>query len=426
MKIDRGLLGTLAAAALTAACASAGTTGGGGAASGGGPRITVPLPEVTCSTGRLGNQVAADSAAGVLALISAQADSAQPGQYRLARAAAGRAIAAEPDNAYGYYLAGQAAIGTADYADADSLLRRSVQLCPELADYDVTRLQRGAGALAFDRATSLLQANDTTAALAAYETALSLDPSNYPAEFYLGLVAFGRQNTDEAVRRWRRVATTIDAMPADTSAEVMADRMGARANAVNALSFAARQYLEREQTDQAVALLTELQRELPNSPDVAYHYALALNTQQRWRELLPAAQRAVELAPLSYGALVLMYNGYAGQSQQAAAANQNAQAAELGRQAAAVRQRHDSLPVQIEQVQVDVEGGSTTVAGVAIGTGRTAPVTLEFTLHGAQGPVGTGTTTITPPANEQQQRFELTIPNSGQVLGVTYRVVSGG
>ncbi len=424
MKIDRGLLGTLAAAALTAACASAGTTGGG---AGAGPRISVPLPEVTCSTGRLGNQAAADSAAGVLALINAQADSLQAGQYRRAREQAGRAIAAEPDNAYGYYLAGQAAIGTADYVDADSMLRRAAELCPELAEYDVTRLRRGAGALAFDRATSLLQSSDTAAALAGYETALRLDPSNYPAEFYLGLVAFGRQQTDEAVRRWRRVASVIDEMPADSSAEVMADRMGARANAINALTFAARQYLEREQMEPAVALLTELQRELPNSPDVAYHYALALNTQQRWRELLPAAQRAVELAPLSYGALVLLYNGYAGQSQQAAAAGQNAQASELGRQAAAVRQRHDSLPVQIEQVQVDTEGGSTTVRGVAVGTGRTAPVTLEFTLHGANGPVGTGSTTITPPAAaDAQEGFELTIPTTGQVQGVSYRVTSGG
>jgi tetratricopeptide (TPR) repeat protein len=423
MKIDRGLLFTLAAAALTAACASAGGASAGG---GSGPRVSVPLPEVTCSTGRLANQPAADSAAGTLALISAVADSAQPAQYLIARQTAGRAITADPGNAYGYYLAGQAAIGTGDYVDADSLLRRAMELCPELGDYDVTRLRRGAAALAFDRAATLLQANDTTAAVAGYETALRLDPTNYPAEFYLGLVAFTRQQTDEAVQRWRRAATIIDELPADSSAEVMSDRAGARANAINALTFAARQYLEREQTDRALELLTELTRELPNNADVAYSYALALNTQQRWRELLPAAQRAVELAPLSYGALVLLYNGYAGQSQQASAAGQNAQAAELGRQAVAVRQRHDSLPVQIEGVQVDVEGGTTTVRGVAVGTGRTTPVTLEFTLHGGTGPVGTGTTTITPPAQDAQQRFELTIPNSGQVLGVTYRLVSGG
>jgi tetratricopeptide (TPR) repeat protein len=424
MKIDRGLLFTLAAAALTAACASAGGTAGTGAG-GGGPRVTVGLPDVTCSTGRLANQPAADSAAGVLALMSTTSDSAQAAQYAVARQAAGRAIAADPGNAYPYYLAGQAALGTSDFADADSLLRRAEELCPELGAYDVTRLRRGGAALAFDRAQSLLQAGDTTGAVAGYETALRLDPANYPAEFYLGLAAFGRQQTDEAVRRWRRVAAIIDEMPADSSAEVMADRAGARANAINALTFAARQYLEREQSEQAMNLLTELVRELPNNADVAYSYALALNTQQRWRELLPAAQRAVELAPLSYGALVLMYNGYAGQSQQAAQAGQNAQAQELGRQAAAVRQRHDNLPVQIEGVQVDVEGGTTTVRGTAVGSGQTAPVTVEFTLHGASGPVGSGTTTITPPAADQQQRFELTIPNSGQVLGVTYRVVGG-
>lgn len=424
MKIDRGLLGTLAAAVLTAACASAGGTGGAGA---GAPRATVRLPDVTCTTGRLATQPAADSAAAALALMEAMtADSAQAGRYAQARQQAGRSITADPGNAYGYYLAGQAALGVQDYADADSLLRRAEALCPELGAYDVGRLRRGGAALAFDRAQSLLQAGDTTGAVAGYETALRMDPMNYPSEFYLGLVSFGRQRTDDAVRHWRRTAAIIDEMPADSSAEIMADRAGARANAINALTFAARQYLEREQGEPALALLTELTRELPNNADVAYSYALALNTQQRWRELLPAAQRAVELAPLSYGAMVLLYNGYAGQSQQAAAAGQNAQASELGRQAAAIRQRHDNLPVQIEGVQVDTEGASTTVRGVAVGTGKTAPVTVEFTLHGAEGPVGTGSTTITPPANEQQQRFELTIPNTGQVLGVTYRVTSGG
>lgn len=424
MKIDRGLLMTLAAATLTAACASAGATGGG--AGGGGPRVSVAAPDVTCSTGQLMGTPAADSAAGVLALINTAADSAQAVQYAQARAIAGRAIAATPDNAYGYYLAGQAALGTADYADADSLLRRSVQLCPELGAYDVNRLLVGGAGLAFDRAQAALQAGDTTAAVAGYETALRMDPNNYPAEFYMGLVAFGRENTDEAVRRWRNVATIIDALPADSSAQVTADRRSARINAVNALTFAARQYLQREQTAQAVQLLSGLTRDLPNNADVAYYYALALNTEQRWQELLPAAQRAVELAPLNYGALVLMYNGYAGQSQQASAAGQSAQASELGRQAAQVRQRHDSLPVQIEQLQVDVDGASTAIRGVAVGTGRTAPVTVEFTLHGADGPVGTGRTTITPPAAaDAQSRFELTVANAEPVMGVTYTVIGG-
>lgn len=425
MKIDRGLLFTLAAAALTAACASAGATGGAGSGGRGGPRVSVPLPEVTCAPGVLANHPAVDSAAVTLALVDAVADSAQASQYMMARQSAGRGIAANSQNAYAYYLAGQAAIGNGDYADADSLLRRSLELCPALGPMEVDRLRRGAAALAFDRAQSLLQANDTTAALAGYQTSLRLDPNNYPSEFYVGLISFSRQQTDEAVRHWRRAAAIIDEMPADSSAEVMANRASARANAINALTFAARQYLERDQTESALALLTELVRELPNNADVAYSYALALNTQQRWRELLPAAQRAVELAPLSYGALVLYYNGYAGQSQQADSAGNRAQAQELARQATLIRQRHDSLPVQIEAVQAEVEDANTTVRGVAVGTGQTAPVTLEFTLHGASGPVGTGTVTITPPANEEQQRFELTIANSAEVVGVTYRVVGG-
>lgn len=424
MKIDRGLLGTLAAAALTAACASAGT-GGTGAGGGGGPRITVPLPDITCSTGTLATSPAADSAAGSLALIGTVAAEAQPEQYRRAREQAGRAIAANPANSYGYYLAGQAAIGTRDYADADSLFRRAVELCPELGPYDVDRLRRGSAALSAERGNSLLQSADTAGALAAYETALRLDPTNYPAEFYLGLVAFQRQNTAEAVRRWQRVVDIVDELPADTSAEIMRGRADTRGNTLNALVLSSAQYLNRQQSAQAAELLADLTQRLPNNPEAWYNYALALNNLQRWQQLLPVAQRATELAPLSYGAWILYYNAYAGQSQAATQAGQTAQAGELGRQARQISQRSENLPVQLEGITIDVEGGNTQLRGTAVGTGGTAPVQVEFTLHGADGPLGTGTVTITPPARDQQAPFELTIANSSPVLGVTYRVVGG-
>ena len=422
MKIDRGLLGTLAAAALTAACASA---GGGTGASAGGPRITVPLPDITCSTGTLATSPVADSAAGSLALIGTVAADAQPEQYRRAREQAGRAIAANPANSYGYYLAGQAAIGVQDYADADTLFRRAVELCPELAAYDVDRLRRGSAALSAERGNALLQSADTAGALAAYETALRLDPTNYPAEFYLGLVAFQRQDTEEAVRRWRRVVQIIDELPADTAAEVMRGRADTRANTLNALVLASAQHLNRQQSAQAVELLADLTRQLPNNPEAWYNYALALNNLQRWQQLLPVAQRATELAPLSYGAWILYYNAYAGQSQAATQAGQTAQAGELGRQARQISQRSENLPVQLEGITIDVEGGNTQVRGTAMGTGGTAPVQVEFTLHGADGALGTGTVTITPPARDQQAPFELTIPNASPVTGVSYRVIGG-
>ncbi|HEU4883232.1 MAG TPA: tetratricopeptide repeat protein [Longimicrobium sp.] len=421
MKIDRGLLGTLAVAALGAACASAGGTGGTGP--GGGPRTTVQLPAVTCSTGRLAAAPAADSAAGKLALMATVADSARPQAYTAARAQAGRAIAADPGNAYGYYLAGQAAIGLANYADADSLLRRSEELCPELGDYDVTRLRRGSAQLSVERGSSLVQSGDTTGGLAAYQTALSLDPTSYPAEFYLGLVAFHRQNTEEAVRRWQHVISIIDALPADSAADVMLGRTETRANTLNALVLASAQYLTRQQSAPAAALLGELTRLLPNSPDAWYNYALALNNLQRYTELVPVAQRATEVAPLSYGAWILYYNAYAGQSQAATTAGNTAQAGELGRQARQISARSEGLPVQLESISIDVEGDNTNIRGTAVGAGPTAPVQVEFTLYGAAGELGKGTVTITPPAREQQSRWELTIPNSAPVLGITYRVV---
>jgi tetratricopeptide (TPR) repeat protein len=278
--------------------------------------------------------------------------------------------------------------------------------------------------LAFDRGASLLKSGDTVGAMVEFERALRLDPNNYPAEFYIGLVAFSRRQTDEAVQRWRRVASIVDHMPTNPSAEVMAARSTARANAINAVTIAARQYLEREQTDRALELLTELNRELPNNVDVAYSYALALNTKQRWRELLPVAQHAVELAPLSYGSYVLLYNAYAGQSQQAVVAANNTMAQRFGGLATAVREQHDSLPLQIEGVQVDMEGDTVTIHGIAVGTGRNTPVHLTFTLHGSERPVGTGRVVIVPPLETQRSPFFLTTKVSGPVFGVSYRVVN--
>lgn len=424
MKIDRGLLATLALAALTAACASAGGTGGTGG--GGGPRITVPVPEVTCGGTPLATTATADSAAGTLALMGTLSDSAQAAQYLVARQQAGRAIAAAPGNAYGYYLAGQAALGAADYADADSLLRRAEELCPELGPYDVTRLRRVGAAQLVERGNALVQSADTTGGLAAYNLALRMDPTNYPAEFYLGLIGFQRQQTEDVVRHWRRVVEIIDELPADTSVEVMQGRMETRGNTLNALVLASAQYLNRQQSPAAAELLAELTRLLPNNPEAWYNYALALNNLQRWQDLLPVARRATEIAPLSYGSWILYYNAFAGQSQAATQAGNTAQAGELGRQARQISTQSENLPVQLEGITIDVEAENTQVRGTAVGTANRNPVQVEFTLHGADAAVlGTGTVTITPPPQDQQSRFELTIPNSAPVLGVTYRVVGG-
>ena len=418
MKIDRGLVLSLGVAAVATACAGAG-------AGGGGMRVTVPVPEVVCPGGPLATFATADSVAGALALVGTVPEEGRPAAFLAAQQQARRAIAAQPDNAYGHYLAGQAALGVGDYAEAETSFDAAVRLCPALAEYDVNEYRATGAAQAFERAGSLLQAQDTAGAVAAYEASLRMYPENYPADFYLGLISFQRQNTAEAVTRWRRVMQAIDRMDPSDDAEVMAERGSARVNALNALVFAARQYLERDQTREAAELLAEIRREAPNNAEAAYYHALALNTQQRWSELLPVARQATELAPLSYGAWILYYNAFAGQSQAATTAGNTTQANELARQAREVSQRSEALPVQVEGVTVDVTPEGTQLRGVAVGTGATAPVTVEFTLHGVDGPLGTGRVTITPPAREQQDRFELTIDNTNPVTGVTYRVAGG-
>jgi tetratricopeptide (TPR) repeat protein len=414
MKIDRGLVLALGAAALTSACASGGASG---------PSVSVPPPDVVCSTGMLTAFPVADSAAATLALMATVAEEARPAEYAGALEQSRRAIAAQPDNAYGYFLGAQAALGVEDFAEAERMIAGAVERCPEL-DAEVSDYRAIGANQAFERAGSLLTAaGDTAGAIAAYEASLRLYPENYPADFYLGLIAFQRQQTDDAVRHWRQVMEVIDALPAADDAETTADRASARANAQNAMIFAARQYLEREQVDPAIALLTEIRRAAPNNSEAAYYHALALNTQQRWAELLPVARQATELAPLSYGAWILYYNAFAGQSQAATQAGNPTQGIELARQARDVSERSENLPVQIEGVSVDLGDAGTTVRGTAVGTGETAPVRLEFTLHGPAGTAGTGIVTVTPPAADAQSPFEVVVDTTGPVTGVSYRVL---
>ena len=422
MKIQPGRLAALALAALTAACASAATGGNGG---GNGPRIVVPPPDVTCSTGRVSATPIADSVAGQLALMSTQPDSLRPTVYARVLEQARRAIAADPDNAYGYYLAGNAALNLNRPLAADSLFERAVALCPELGPYDIENLLRQGAARSYNRGLTLFQSGDTASAVQAWEAAIMLDPNNTDSEFYLGLVGYERRQTQVAEQRWTRVVEVLRGLPADSSATVNRDRADMLANTYNALTAVAIQYLQREMYQPAAALLQRLGEWMPRNADIWYHHALALNGQQRWRDLVSVGQRATELAPLHYSAWTLFYNGYAGQAQVASQADQRAQAAEFTRLARQVSQTAEGLPVNIQTVRINSEGDNATVSLQVLGMGPRNPVQVEFTLYGLEGPVGTQVVTINPPADDGSSSIEATVPVSGPVVGWSYRRVGG-
>jgi tetratricopeptide (TPR) repeat protein len=418
MKLDRSAVLVAAAAIASGACAAAGAP----------PLVFAPPPAVACPEGPLAGAPAADSAAASLARSLLAPGEERTALVVAARAQARRAVAARPDLAYGYLVAGEAAARDGDVPDAERMLDAAVQRCPELAtspEVGLATTRRDLAAASYDRGGAFLVAADTAAALAAYEAAARLDPRHRGAPFNAGLIRYARHETDAAVASWRRTIALVDALEPDTVPGAMAQRAADRAMAQNALLFAARQYLEREEMDAALALLVEIREAVPASAEAAYQHALALNSLQRWVELLPAARSAIELAPLSYGAWILLYNAYAGQSQAAAQGGLNAQAAELAREARRISDGSDRLPLQIEAVTVSQGPDGIRIRGTAIGTRGTAPVRLEFTLHGPEGIVGVGGTTLAPPPTDGQQPFELTVPGAGPVLGFSYRVIGG-
>ncbi|HEU0014791.1 MAG TPA: tetratricopeptide repeat protein [Longimicrobium sp.] len=422
MKANRGLLLTLGAAALAAACTPPAATGGA-PAPGGGPRVTVGLPDVACSTGRFAQQPAADSAAAKLALVMAQPEAERQAEWQTALDQARRAIQADPENAYAYYIAGEAAVGLGNLAAADSAWDRAVAICPELAAAETNARRAQASAEAAARAFALYQAQDTAGALRVWEQAGMFDPTNPNPAFNAATVFYQRDQTQQAVENYRRALEVLNNPPAGLTEEQQADWRTMRASVYNGLLGSAIQYLTNDQDQQATALLTELTRLAPNHPDVWYHQALALYNLERWQELTTVAQKATELDPLNYDAWILYYNGFAGQAQAADDARNTAQAEALSRQATAIRERSQRLPVRLRNVQYDAQDGSTRIFGAAVGTGTTAPVRLEFTVFGESGPVGTQTLTITPPAKDQAAAFEVNVPTTGPVLGYSYRVL---
>ncbi|HWK88642.1 MAG TPA: tetratricopeptide repeat protein [Longimicrobium sp.] len=422
MKANRGLLLTMGAAALTAACTPPAAPGGG-PAPGGGMRVTVGLPDVTCATGRFAQHAVADSSAAAMALVMARPEAQRQAEWQNARDQAMRATQADPENAYGYYLLGQANVQLGDLAAADAAWDRAVAICPELAAAELNAARAQASAEAAARAFALYQAQDTAGALRVWEQAGQFDPTNPNPAFNAATVFYQREQTQQAVENYRRALEVLNSPPATLTEEQQADWKNMRASVYNGLLGASIQYLTNDQDQQATTLLAELSRLAPNHPDVWYHHALALYNLERWQELTQVAQKATELDPLNYDAWILYYNGYAGQAQAADDARNTAQAEALSRQATAIRERSQRLPVRLRNVQYDAQDSTTRIFGAAVGTGvGTGPITIEFTVFGESGPVGTQTLTLTPPAKDQAQAFEVNVPTTGPVMGYTYRV----
>jgi tetratricopeptide (TPR) repeat protein len=153
--------------------------------------------------------------------------------------------------------------------------------------------------------------------------------------------------------------------------------------------FNANEYIRAAE---AFGRVTEVQ---PNSRDAWYNQANALYAAEEWAELVPIAERLVEVDPLNENAALILARGHR----------------ELGdnEQALAALERVEALPIFIDELQMVPGADATTVSGTVIGknAAQGSPVQLVFTFYDDNGQLGTQTATVNAPATEQSAEFRV-------------------
>lgn len=416
MKTTHGLLLALGAAALAT------TAGDAAAQRNRGGRGTESLPQVTCASGAnpgtAGTYAIAAQGAYNRTMIPGLPPAQKQGFYQQAYDQASQGMTTDANNPFNAFLAAQASVGLGNVARADSLFKKTVQLCPEFAQ-EVTTASASLAEQAMEAArVALVERNDTTAAIAGWTLAAQLDSTNVDANFYAGYFSLVKGDNDRAMPVFRRIL----AMPAPAATDT--NGIERRDVAVRAMLGYGGQLFNQDRSAQAVDVLSAVRAADPQNHDAVYWTALALYKLQRWSDLAPVTQRVVELGPLNYNAFMLLHDAHKSMADAAKAQNNTAQETQRRQAAVQASTAGSALPVQMESVQLSTNGTTTTVRGTVSGGAAAAgtAVRVEFILSTPGGDVGTGTVNIAAPAQGATATFELPVQVTAGPTGYRYRL----
>jgi tetratricopeptide (TPR) repeat protein len=413
MNTKNGLLFALGAAVLATAL------GGGGAAAqrGNNRGGASSLPQVTCASGaRPSSQAGNAQGTYNRALLPIQPAQKQT-FYQQAYDQAMQGVTANASDPYSYFVAAQAAAGLNQPLRADSLFRRTVELCPEFAS-EVAPARKAVAGQLVQTGLEAFQRNDTTAALNTWEQATAIDSTLTDAIYYVGVFSGMRGDNDRAVKAFRRIL----AMPAPEAAD--SDHVQQRMVSIAGLLDVSARLLNANQNQQAIDILREVQRIDPNNRNALYYNSLALYKLQRWADLLPVAERVLRVDPLNGNEALVMFAAHRALAD--VAKGQHDTAVETQHRNAALRLPNpDSMQVTVDQVSLATENGTTTLRGVVTGAAARpgTAIRLGFTLINPTGDVGTGTVTVAAPEREKTANFEFTIQGTGYPTSYRYRLL---
>lgn len=420
MNIERGLV-FAAGIAVASACASAGTTGGGTAAAPATVAASSALPQVQCANGAPTVTAQATASQAALNRTLVMQGAAQTPFYNTAMEQARAGITADANNPLHYFLLAQAALGTNNYAAADSAFRRTVELCPQFAG-EVNPLRHRAAQVVFNAGVEAFNRQDTAVALAQWEQAGRLNDAFPQAYFNQAVVYATRNDHPRAATAYRAALASLERVTPDTSnaAELAETRAGSLAGLLNAGAH----YFSANDFARAGEMFAEVHRLDPNHRDAWYNHALSLYKLERWQELVPVASRLVQIDPLNYNARIVLFNAYKGLSDAAKTSRNTAVETTNRNLAVSTLQAADSLPVQLDETQLRTNDNNATLTGTVKGNVARAgtPIRLNFTFYGPSGPVGTQSITVNAPAKDATVPFEVVLPTTQPVTGYSYRM----
>lgn len=187
-----GLILAVAMAVAMGACASAGGTGARNAAAGNYPPGTAPRDnEFTKQANR---------AIGIAMLR--QDESEKLTQYEVALRAAQQAIAKEPENPRGWFLAGQAYAGLGNMVAADSAFDKAQELYPAY-EPEINAEREEAWIRVYNEGIAALQAGDLDGAIEKMELADVIYQGRPEAKLNLGAFYANRNEIDKAITAYQ-------------------------------------------------------------------------------------------------------------------------------------------------------------------------------------------------------------------------------
>lgn len=399
-----------AALPLTAACASTGT-GGGTGAGGASTAARSSLPTVQCPAGVTATRTAyADTAQQLLARAMLPNISGKEAMYQRVLQQSQAGIAADPGNPHHHFFAGQAQIALGNFAAADSAFSRAESLCSGYATEILPERQRAFQA-AYTQGVQAYEQKDTATALASWTRATQIYNREADAFFNLAILRSGRGEHEQALAAYNQALAALQRPASDTSATGRQEREETRQRVQGGMLNLGVQFFQAKNFAQAAQVFSTLTRLSPNNRDAWYNHALALYQAERWNDLIPVAQRVIQMDPLNQNANIILFNAHK-------SANQNDQALR-------VLQATDALPVYTTNIQLVPGEGRTVLRGQVEGNKARAgsPVRMEFTFHGPNGPLGTQQVTVNAPAKGASTSFEVALQNPTPAVSYSYRVL---